>query len=125
MDPAEVIQLLNEHMTVLEPHVVYEHQGCGGQACGRLDHGGIWRAEKLRARCLRRGPVRVTRMIHERQKLNETSRHKINIGIGVATGQAPSPECMGSSDRNNYTVLGERVNLASRLCGKAGRRWRF
>jgi adenylate cyclase len=27
---------------------------------------------------------------------------------------------MGSVDRLNYTVLGERVNLSSRLCGKAG-----
>ena len=59
-------------------------------------------------------------MIEERQKLNETSRHKIQIGIGVATGSAVAG-CMGSSDRLNYTVLGERVNLASRLCGQAGR----
>ncbi|MEN8715816.1 MAG: adenylate/guanylate cyclase domain-containing protein, partial [Verrucomicrobiales bacterium] len=28
--------------------------------------------------------------------------------------------CMGSNDRLNYTVLGARVNLASRLCSAAG-----
>ncbi len=28
---------------------------------------------------------------------------------------------MGSADRSNYTVLGERVNLASRLCSVARR----
>jgi len=28
---------------------------------------------------------------------------------------------MGSSDRMSYTVLGERVNLAARLCSQAGR----
>jgi len=27
---------------------------------------------------------------------------------------------MGSKDRLSYTVLGERVNLASRLCSNAG-----
>ena len=28
---------------------------------------------------------------------------------------------MGSADRSNYTVLGERVNLAARLCSVAAR----
>ena len=58
-------------------------------------------------------------MVEEREKLNRTSRYPIRMGIGVATGEAVAG-CMGSTDRLNYTVLGERVNLASRLCGKAG-----
>ena len=44
---------------------------------------------------------------------------KLQIGIGVATGNVLAG-CMGSADRLNYTVLGERVNLGSRLCDEAG-----
>ena len=58
-------------------------------------------------------------MIEERKRLNKTAKHPINIGIGVATGPVVAGR-MGSEHRLNYTVLGDRVNLAARLCGRAG-----
>jgi adenylate cyclase len=42
----------------------------------------------------------------------------IGVGVGVNAGTAVAGN-MGSSNRLNYTVLGEAVNLASRLCGLA------
>jgi class 3 adenylate cyclase len=44
----------------------------------------------------------------------------VEIGIGVAYGELVAG-CMGSEDRLNYTVLSDRVNLASRLCSVAER----
>lgn len=43
----------------------------------------------------------------------------IEMGIGVHTGKVLAGN-MGAENRLNYTVLGANVNLASRLCSKAG-----
>jgi class 3 adenylate cyclase len=55
-------------------------------------------------------------------QLNEQRRAEgaepIGVGVGVNAGRAVAGN-MGSANRLNYTVLGEAVNLASRLCGLA------
>ena len=118
MPPQEVIEMLNEHMTTLT-RVVYENHGVVDKFVGDLIMAIFGAPTSLEndaynaARC-------ALRIILERNALNETSRHRIEVGIGIATGQVVAG-CMGSADRLNYTVLGERVNLASRLCSKAGR----
>src|SRR5205085_10322125 len=40
----------------------------------------------------------------------------ISVGIGVNTGTAVVGY-MGSSDRHEFTAIGDSVNTASRLCG--------
>ena len=57
-------------------------------------------------------------MLRVRRALNASSRHSLEVGIGLATGSVVAG-CMGSDQRLSYTVLGHRVNLASRLCSIA------
>lgn len=117
MDPSEVIKMLNEHMTALT-QVVYEHNGVVDKFVGDLVMA-VFGAPKSYGNDAYNATRCAVRMIEERMKLNETSTHKISVGIGIATGEAVAG-CMGSADRLNYTVLGARVNLGARLCSSAG-----
>jgi class 3 adenylate cyclase len=118
MPPGEVITMLNEHMTAMN-RVVYKHYGMVDKFVGDLIMA-VFGAPKSYGNDAQHAVKCALKMIEERKRLNETTKHAFEIGIGVATGEVVAG-CMGSEDRLNYTVLGERVNLASRLCSKAGR----
>ena len=57
-------------------------------------------------------------MIAARADLNQNSPLPLGIGIGIASG-AVVAGCIGAENRADYTVVGERVNLAARLCSAA------
>jgi len=116
MDPAEVIQLLNEHMTALTA-VVHAHHGVVDKFVGDALVA-LFGAPTTTGDDARNAVRAAWQMIDERQRLNATSRYRIAIGVGIASGVVVAG-CMGSADRLNYTVLGERVNLAARLCAQA------
>jgi class 3 adenylate cyclase len=57
-------------------------------------------------------------MMCERERMNRESAEPLRIGIGIASGQMVAG-CIGAESRSDYVVVGERVNLAARLCSSA------
>lgn len=117
MPPTEVIGMLNAHMTAMTS-IVRKHYGVVDKFVGD-EIMAVFGALKSYGNDAAHAVACALEMIAERDRLNRTSDHPMEIGIGVATGEAVAG-CMGSVDRLNYTVIGARVNLASRLCSEAG-----
>lgn len=116
MPPHEVIDLLNEHMTILTD-VAYAHGGTVDKFVGDLIMVLFGAPEGTEEDTVRAVKCAVA-MQARRKSLNATSSQPLEIGIGLATGSVVAG-CMGSDKRLSYTVLGHHVNLASRLCGIA------
>jgi len=113
MPPPEVIDLLNEHMTALTD-VAYEHGGMVDKFVGDLIMVLFGAPLSTGEEAIRAVQCALS-MLRVRRELNQTSKHSIEMGVGIATGTVVAG-CMGSDQRLSYTVLGTRVNLASRLC---------
>jgi class 3 adenylate cyclase len=116
MSPAEVIDMLNEHMTALTD-VAYQHGGIVDKFVGDLIMV-LFGAPRSSGQDALSAVRCAWRMLAVRKELNTTSARPLEVGIGIATGTVVAG-CMGSDQRLSYTVLGERVNLASRLCNIA------
>jgi class 3 adenylate cyclase len=116
MSPAEVIDLLNHHMTAMTD-VAYRHGGIVDKFVGDLIMV-LFGAPFSEGEDARRAVECACEMQRVRRELNATVAHPLELGIGVATGDVVAG-CMGSDQRLSYTVVGARVNLASRLCGAA------
>ena len=116
MNPSYVIDLLNNHMTAMT-RIVREHYGVVDKFIGD-EIMALFGALKSYDNDAENAARCALEMIAERERLNVGIKTPIEIGVGVATGEIVAG-CMGSVDRLNYTVLGARVNLASRLCNAA------
>lgn len=117
MDPAEVIELLNGHMIAMT-RVIHDHGGVVDKFVGDLVMG-VFGVPAGKEGDLERALACGLAMQEERERLNGDGTRAIETGIGIAWGEVVAG-LMGSRERMNYTVLGERVNLAARLCGAAG-----
>lgn len=121
MEPQGVIALLNECMQLLsdavdaeggvvDKYVGDELMAVFGAPVAQADHA------RRALRSALRMQAAVTGLNARRRERGETD---IGLGVGVNTGVVVAGN-MGSQDRLNYTVLGDAVNLAARLCSGAG-----
>ncbi|MBN1622371.1 MAG: CHASE2 domain-containing protein [Endomicrobiales bacterium] len=118
LNPEEVVELLNEYLTKMV-EVVFRNQGTMDKFIGDAVMA-FWGApvpqdnhSQLAVNCA----VEMIKELEVLQKKWESEGKKIiNIGVGVNSGDVVVGN-MGSLERMDYTVIGDNVNLASRLEG--------
>jgi class 3 adenylate cyclase len=118
--PAEVLQMLNEYYEIIVA-VVFRHEGTVDKFMGD-EIMVIWGAPVAHPD----DPVRAVRAAleiqHELSEFNRRRRsqgfEEITIGVGINTGTLVAGY-IGSSQTMSYSVIGDTVNTASRLCSAA------
>ena len=121
MEPDDVVQMLNEYLNVLVP-VIFAHNGTVDKFLGDgiLAVFGSPEADPNHHENALRTAVE---MQHAVTKLNEARRLREvpyrSIGIGIHCGEVVHG-FVGTSDRMEFTVIGDAVNRAERYCSAAG-----
>jgi adenylate cyclase len=118
LDPKELTQLMNEFLTPLT-RVVYKHRGTIDKYMGDciMAFWGAPLADAHHARNAIMAGIEMQQTLRELQPhFKERGWPEIHVGVGINTGRV-SVGNMGSELRVAYTVMGDAVNLASRLEG--------
>lgn len=118
MTPAEIVAFLNEYMTLMVD-VVHKYGGVVDKFIGDAIMA-VWGAPVSRPNDVENAINAALEMRSVLHRFNQGrgSRTKpvIRIGMGLNTGEVLAGQ-IGSNDRLEYTVIGDTVNLASRMEG--------
>jgi len=118
LDPKELSQLMNEFLTPLS-RVISKHQGKVDKYMGDCIMA-FWGAPKPLPDHARNAILAGIEMQQTLQRLQPRFKERgwpeIHVGVGINSGRV-SVGNMGSEVRVAYTVMGDEVNLASRLEG--------
>jgi adenylate cyclase len=121
MGPDAIAQLLTEYFSEMV-EIIFEHGGTLDKFVGDAIMA-LWGAPIAHAddpdRALRAGMAmqRGVSRLNERWAL--AGRPEIGVGIGINYGEVFAGN-IGSHRRLEYTVIGDAVNVANRLCAEAG-----
>ena len=118
LDPKALSDLMNEFLTPLT-EVIFKHKGTIDKYMGDciMAFWGAPIANEAHAHAGVIAGLEMHRILNELQpKFKEKYKLEIKIGVGLNTGRM-SVGNMGSNIRRAYTVMGDAVNLASRLEG--------
>jgi adenylate cyclase len=109
-EPERVVHLLNQSMTI----VVGAIARAGGDVDKLIGDAVLARFHGARAEARAIGAAREALHLLDQADLPR------GVGIGIYTGEVISGT-VGSADRMDFTVIGDAVNLAARLCTAASR----
>jgi len=118
LSPAELVELLNEYLTEMT-EIIFRNWGTLDKYIGDAIMA-FWGAPFPQTDHAERACKAALEMLRVLKKLQESwkaqGRSQINIGVGLNTGPMIVGN-MGSKNRFNFTIMGDNVNLASRLEG--------
>jgi adenylate cyclase len=117
-DPVELIALLNDYLTAMT-EIIFKHDGIVDKFIGDgiLAYWGAFTPGKNHALLAARAALEMTRRLEElNRQWQAAGRQPIAIGIGLNTGEVIFGN-VGSGKKIEFTVIGDAVNLASRLEG--------
>ena len=118
LDPKQLALLMNEYLTPMT-RVIHSHRGTIDKYMGDAIMA-FWGAPVADPDHARHALLAALDMIEALKQLQQTFKEKgwppINIGVGINTGTMTVGN-MGSEFRMAYTVMGDAVNLGSRLEG--------
>jgi adenylate cyclase len=122
MLPDEIATLLTEYFTEMV-EIVFEHGGTLDKFMGDAIMA-LWGAPISHEDDADRAMRAAIQMMAMLEQLNakwqrEGREQQVEIGIGINFGEVFAGN-IGSDRRLEYTVIGDPVNVASRLCSKAG-----
>ena len=121
MSPDEIARLLTEYFTEMVDKV-FEHGGTLDKFMGDAIMA-LWGApiahEDDADRAMRCAIGQLTELEKLNAKWKQEGRTEVQIGIAINFGEVFAGN-IGSDRRLEYTVIGDAVNTAYRLCGKAG-----
>jgi adenylate cyclase len=120
MEPQQVVELLNEYFTEMTD-LIFEN---GGTLDKYLGDGimALFGAPLTKPDDALRAVKTATEMQKALARLNQDweaqGKRSLRMGVGINTGPVTAGN-IGSARRMDYTVIGDAVNLASRLCANA------
>lgn len=121
MSPVEIATLLTEYFTEMV-EIVFRHGGTLDKFMGDALMA-LWGAPIVRIDDADRAIRAAISMQQALGRLNELwrlqGRPVLSIGIGINAGEVFAGN-IGSQRRLEYTVIGDAVNIAARLCSEAG-----
>jgi len=118
LDPTELVELLNQYLEEMT-QIVFDHEGMLDKYIGDAVMAG-WGAPLAQPDHAQRACRAALQMVERLEALNagwqQRGWPRLEIGIGLNTGPMVFGN-MGSSQHLSLTVMGDNVNLASRLEG--------
>lgn len=119
--PEALVSMLNEYFEIMAD-LVFQHEGTLDKFMGD-EVMAVWGAPLAQPDHVSRAVFAALSM---RRAVEDYNRFRIargedplKVGIGINTGEAVAGY-MGATRTLSYTVIGDTVNVASRLCGHAG-----